>query len=219
MMSIHKEGTATILITLIVLCFINFAVFYWLKPVFFIKLVLPTVSLMFFVFILSFFRYPDIKPVLDEHGIVAPADGKIVVIEETIENEYFKDKRLQISIFMSPLNVHINWFPVAGEVIYYKYHPGAHLVAWHPKSSIENEHSTVVIRTSNGTEVLVKQIAGAVARRVVCYAENGKQVNQGDQLGFIKFGSRVDILLPIGTQPNVVLDQIVNGRQTIIAQY
>ena len=148
--------------------------------------------------------------------MIAPADGKVVVIEETVDNEYFNTKRLQISVFMSPLNVHVNRNPIAGEVVYSKYHKGKYLVAWHPKSSTENERHSVVIRKGN-TEILVKQIAGALAKRIINYLEVGQKVEQGEELGFIKFGSRVDLLLPVGTKVNVALNEVVKGGVTVLA--
>lgn len=166
---------------------------------------------------LQFFRNPNRQILTPSDSIVyAPADGKVVVIEETMENEYFKDKRLQVSIFMSPLNVHVNRNPISGIVNYIKHHKGRYLVAWHPKSSSENERTTVVIE-NNGAEVLLRQIAGAVAKRIVNYLEEGEQVEQGHDLGFIKFGSRVDLFLPLGTEINVKIGDKVKGNRTVIA--
>ena len=214
-MRIHKEGTATILIVLITLAILNVIIWLYLPSwVFFALLVL---SIAFFVFILSFFRNPiRTIPTSDDQLVYAPADGKVVVIEETQEPEYFRDKRLQLSIFMSPLNVHVNRNPVSGVVKYYKYHPGKYLVAWHPKSSEENERNTVVVE-SNGTQVLVRQIAGAVARRIVNYLKEGEQVAQGNEMGFIKFGSRVDVFLPLDADIKVEIGQTVRGNQTVLA--
>jgi phosphatidylserine decarboxylase len=173
---------------------------------------------MFYVFILFFFRYPSRKLEPDHGLIYAPADGKVVVIEETIEKEYFKDKRLQISIFMSPFNMHSNKYPVSGRIKYVEYHPGNYLVAWHPKSSELNERSTIVIETDDGTEILVRQIAGAVARRIVTYAKVNQNILQGAELGFIKFGSRVDIFLPLGTEVEVPILQQVRANKSILAR-
>lgn len=216
-MTIHREGTATIAITFVVLALINGAVFYLLPgaPVF--RYVVAGISLVLFLFIISFFRIPNRVLNQDEQLVIAPADGKVVVIEETFEAEYFKDKRLQVSIFMSPANVHVNRNPISGEVKLSQYHAGKYLVAWHPKSSTENERHTVVI--GNGkAEILVRQIAGALARRIVNYLKAGMQVKQNQEMGFIKFGSRVDIYLPIGTEVNVALEQTVRGGQTVIAK-
>ena len=177
-----------------------------------------TITLAILLFLISFFRIPNRKLTIDENCIIAPADGKIVVIEETTDLEYFKDKRLQISIFMSPANVHVNRNPVSGEVIYSKYHKGKYLVAWNPKSSTDNERYSVVIR--KGTrEILVKQIAGALARRIENYLQVGQKVKQTEEMGFIKFGSRVDLLLPLGTELKAGLNQMVKGGVTIIATF
>ncbi len=173
---------------------------------------------MFFIFILFFFRLPARNLEPDPELIYAPADGKVVVIEETVEKEYFKDTRLQISIFMSPFNMHSNRYPVSGHIKYVNYHSGNYMVAWHPKSSELNERSTIVIETEKGTEILVRQIAGAVARRIVTYAKEGQTVTQGDELGFIKFGSRVDIFLPLGTEVEVPILQQVKANKSIIAK-
>jgi phosphatidylserine decarboxylase len=167
---------------------------------------------------LFFFRLPARKLDPDPGLIYAPADGKVVVIEETVESEYFKDTRLQISIFMSPFNMHSNRYPVSGNIKYVNYHPGNYMVAWHPKSSELNERSTIVIETGNGTEILVRQIAGAIARRIVTYAKKDQTVTQGDELGFIKFGSRVDIFLPLGTEIEVPILQQVKANKSIIAK-
>lgn len=175
-------------------------------------------TILFWLFVLSFFRVPKRKLVTGDQLIVSPADGKVVVIEETVDEEYFKGKRLQISIFMSPANVHQNRNPVSGEVVYTQYHKGKYLVAWHPKSSTENERHTVVIRNAHA-EVLVKQIAGAVARRIVNYLKLGQQADQSAEMGFIKFGSRVDLLLPVGTKVEVGLNQVVQGGVTVLARF
>ena len=156
---------------------------------------------------------------VDKNKIVCPCDGKVVVIEEVEEPEFFKDKRLQISVFMSPNNVHVNRYSVGGIVKYMRYHPGKYLVAWHPKSSTENERTTVVVEMDNGTQILSRQIAGALARRIVCYSKEGMNVNQSDELGFIKFGSRVDLFLPTNVKVEVEINQIVKGGQTIIASF
>ena len=170
-----------------------------------------------FIFLISFFRIPNRKFIVENGSIIAPADGKVVVIEEIIDTEFFNEKKLQVSIFMSPLNVHVNRAPIDGEIIYSKYHPGKFLVAWHPKASEENERTTVVIENKVFGEILYRQIAGALARRIVNYAQEGMQVTQGEDAGFIKFGSRVDLFFPIGTQIDVKLNDIAKGNKTIIA--
>lgn len=175
-------------------------------------------SFMLYIFLLFFFRLPARYLETDPGLIYAPADGKVVVIEETMENEYFKDMRLQVSIFMSPFNMHSNRYPVSGKVKYVCYHSGQNMVAWHPKSSELNERNTIVIKTSNGTEVMVRQIAGAMARRIVTYAKENIDVKQGDELGFIKFGSRVDVFLPIGTEIEIPILQQVKANKSIIAK-
>jgi len=153
----------------------------------------------------------------DENLVICPADGKVVVIEETTETEYLKDKRIQVSIFMSPLNVHINWYPISGVVKYFKYHKGKYLVAWHPKSSTDNERTTVVVENSKGVSVLFRQIAGAVARRIICYSKPGTEVSQSTEFGFIKFGSRVDVFLPLGSEIKVNINDKVVGSKTVLA--
>ncbi len=216
-MTIHKEGYRTIAISAIVFAVVNLLSFYFISfysPV--ISWLVFLVSLGLFLFLVSFFRVPSRTLTIDTLKIVAPADGKVVVMEEAFDNEYFNEKRLQVSIFMSPANVHVNRNPVAGEVVYSKYHKGKYLVAWNPKSSTENERHSVVIRNANG-EVLVKQIAGALAKRIVNYLEPGQQVEQTAEMGFIKFGSRVDLLLPVGTRLHVNLNEAVKGGVTVIA--
>jgi len=175
------------------------------------------VTFVLFMLVVQFFRVPKRTVTLDDNAVVCPADGKVVVIEETEESEYLKDKRIQVSIFMSPLNVHINWFPIAGLVSYSKYHAGKYLVAWHPKSSTENERTTVAVKHKSGTEILFRQIAGAVARRIICYAKQGDEARQSSEFGFIKFGSRVDVFLPLDAEVKVKLDQKVSGSQTVLA--
>lgn len=217
---LHREGRsifAIIIGSIILLIYTmnrvsgNWTIFIWFLLAFFVFLL---------VFSIQFFRNPkrDISTI-DDSKIYASADGKVVVIEETIEEEYFKDKRLQVSIFMSPLNVHANRVPVSGKINYAKYHKGKYLVAWHPKSSTENERTTTVIQTKDGKEILVRQIAGAMARRIKNYMEEGMDVKQGDELGFIKFGSRSDIFLPLGTNVTVALDQMVKGNIDVIAEW
>ncbi len=218
-MTIHKEGYKSILITAIAFAVINLVSFY------FISFSLPWLSWLIFIitlglllFIMSFFRVPKRALTTGENVIVCPADGKVVVIEEVFDEEYFKGKRLQLSVFMSPANVHQNRNPISGEVVYNQYHKGKYLVAWHPKSSTENERHSVVIRNAKG-EVLVKQIAGALAKRIVNYLSVGQKVEQSAEMGFIKFGSRVDLLLPVGTKVNVQLNEVVKGGVTVLATW
>jgi len=212
----HKEGAKIILIstTLTVVLLLladSFITTIWLQKTFEIAV------LLFLIIILQFFRNPLRKVEINDNHIIAPVDGKVVVIEEVFEGEYFKDKRIQLSIFMSPINVHVTRYPVNGLVKFSKYHPGKFLVAWHPKASEENERTTVVVENTIFGEILYRQIAGALAKRIVNYAEYGKQVVQGTDAGFIKFGSRVDLFLPIGTEINVKLNDTVIGGKTIIA--
>jgi len=189
----------------------------WLTAGTLVSWIITIAAILFFLCIISFFRIPHRVMVFNEQFIIAPADGKIVAIEETVEPEYFKGKRLQVSIFMSPANVHVNRNPIGGEVRLSAYHPGKYLVAWHPKSSILNERHTVVIRHQHG-DILVRQIAGAMARRIVNYLEPGQEVAQNSEMGFIKFGSRVDLLLPLDAILRVKLNQKVRGGQTVIAE-
>jgi phosphatidylserine decarboxylase len=215
-MKFHKEGRKIILNTIIFLVGINLLEGYFLGTGFLIFSI--PVSLIILILILQFFRVPN-RPLLNDDGLVyCPADGKVVVIEETEENEYLKEKRIQVSIFMSPLNVHINWYPIAGMIKYFKYHPGKYLVAWHPKSSTENERTTVVVQHKSGLEILVRQIAGAVARRIVSYAEENNSIDQNSEMGFIKFGSRVDVFLPLDAEVLVKIDDKVTGSQTPLAR-
>ncbi len=215
-MTIHKEGYVTLTVTAIALFFINMLAsrLFHTQEVFFYTLI--GISTLFFLIVLQFFRHPRVNIQFDEKAVLAPADGKVVVIEETEEGEYFKDKRIQVSIFMSPFNVHVNRTPVAGNIQYFKYHPGKYLVAWHPKSSTENERTTVVIQRGS-EQILLRQIAGALARRICWYIKEGQQVKQGEEFGFIKFGSRVDIFLPLGTKIDVQLNQVTQGGVTRIA--
>ena len=216
-MRIHREGLATILLTFVVLALINVAVTFFLRENFpLLARIIAAISLVLFLFIISFFRIPLRAMKQGDSLVIAPCDGKVVVIEETYEPEYFKDKRLQVSIFMSPANVHVNRNPISGQVKLTQYHSGKYLVAWHPKSSTENERHTVVIGNDKA-EVLVRQIAGALARRIVNYLKPGMQVKQNEELGFIKFGSRVDIYLPVGTPVSVEMNQVVRAGQTVIA--
>lgn len=214
-MKFHREGHIIIVSTILILVLANLLVYFWLQPIFFI--VSLVASLVILILIMQFFRVPNRVVVVDEGLAICPADGKVVAIEEVVEPEYFNDTRLQVSIFMSPLNVHINWYPISGKVAYYKYHPGKYLVAWHPKSSTENERTTVVVAQKDGTEVLFRQIAGAVARRIICYASEGAEAKQSSEFGFIKFGSRVDVFLPLGSNVKVAIGDMVTGSQTVLA--
>ncbi len=216
-MKIHKEGYPTILITFILIGLINFLSFYYSKI---IIIQLPTllVSLVFFYLILHFFRNPIREVEINNRHIIAPSDGKLVVLEEVFENEFLKEDCTQLSIFMSPLNVHKQWYPVNGEVIYSKNHDGKYLVAWHPKSSTENERSTVVIQTEENQKILFRQIAGAVARRICNYSLKGDKVSQNMEAGFIKFGSRIDIFIPKKSKIKVSLNDIIIGGETILAE-
>jgi phosphatidylserine decarboxylase len=218
-MTIHREGYPTIAISALAFALINLPSFYFVsahQP--WISALLFLLTLAVLLFLISFFRVPDRKLSTGDNLVICPADGKVVVIEEVVDPEYFKDKRLQVSIFMSPANVHQNRNPVSGEVVYNQYHKGKYLVAWHPKSSTENERHSVVIRNAHG-EVLVKQIAGALARRIVNYLSVGQKVEQSAEMGFIKFGSRVDVLLPVGTKIDVQLNQVVQGGVTVLATW
>jgi phosphatidylserine decarboxylase len=216
-MTIHKEGYASLGITIAFLLILNFLVRFFLPEHVTIHNVALIISIVLFLIVLQFFRHPKRIIPFNENHVICPADGKVVVIEEVEEPEYFKDKRLQVSVFMSPINVHVNRYPITGVVKYQKYHPGLFLVAWHPKSSTDNERTTVVIENNN-IAILVRQIAGALAKRIVCYAKEGDKVEQGNELGFIKFGSRVDIFLPLGTKVNVKLNEVVKGGNTVIAE-
>ncbi|AVR44033.1 phosphatidylserine decarboxylase family protein [Christiangramia fulva] len=212
----HKEGYNIMVITAIILIAIN-VVSYSLINIYWVKFAIAAASVILFFLILQFFRNPKRVTEKNDEHIIAPVDGKVVAIEEVFEKEYFKDNRLQISIFMSPVNVHVTRHPVGGEVTYSKYHPGRFLVAWHPKSSEENERTTVVVKNNVAGEIMYRQIAGAMAKRIVNYAEVGQQVVQGSDSGFIKFGSRVDVFVPVGTQVNVEINQKVKGGISVIA--
>jgi len=217
-MRFHKEGYASLFLVLVfsvIIIFIahyffpNFQIAHWFAYV---------LCSILTITIVQFFRNPIRKYTLGENLIICPADGKVVVIEETNEGEYFKDKRLQVSIFMSPTNVHINRFPISGIISFFKYHSGKFLVAYDPKSSTDNERTTIVVKHKNGTEILFRQIAGALARRIVWYCKEGEIAEQCEQMGFIKFGSRVDLFLPIGTKLNIKLGDLVRGSQTVLGE-
>lgn len=217
-MRIHKEGTASIAIALIVLSALNVAVYFFLREFAWLQIPVGVISLALLYLVLQFFRVPAREQTLDERRIVAPCDGKVVVIENTVEHEYYKDKRLQVSIFMSPLNVHVNWYPISGIVKYLRYHEGKYLVAWHPKASTDNERTSIVIEKEGRFSVLVRQIAGALARRIVYYPHEGDMIRQCAELGFIKFGSRVDLFLPPGTKLNVKIGDKTTGGVTVIGE-
>ncbi|WP_456461359.1 phosphatidylserine decarboxylase family protein [Lutibacter sp.] len=212
----HKEGfkiilIATFILAIGVILLENFVSINWLNKL------LAFTLLIFYLLILQFFRNPKRNTILNDTTIIAPVDGKVVVIEKVFEKEYFKDKRIQISIFMSPLNVHVTRYPISGNITFSKYHPGKYLVAWHPKASEENEQTTIVIENKVAGKILYRQIAGAVARRIVNYAKKNNQVTQGEDAGFIKFGSRVDLFLPLNAKINVKLNDKVKGGEQIIA--
>ncbi len=217
-MRVHKEGYKILGFGFLILLVINLSVIFSMSENEFAKWSIIVSSLMFYIFLLFFFRFPARVLETDPGLIYAPADGKVVVIEETMVNEYFHDVRLQVSIFMSPFNMHSNRYPVSGRIKYVCYHPGHYMVAWHPKSSELNERSTVVIEREDGTEIMIRQIAGAVARRIVTYSKENQEVPQGGELGFIKFGSRVDIFLPLGTEIEIPILQQVKANKTIIAK-
>ena len=212
----HKEGQKIIFVTLLIVgslfLIIDFIEIPWLVKT------LQIALLTFFILILQFFRNPKRHTKLNDEQVISPVDGKVVVIEEVEESEYFKDKRLQVSVFMSPINVHVTRYPIGGKVVFSKYHPGKYLVAWHPKSSEENERTTVVVENATFGKILYRQIAGALARRIVNYAKKDQNVVQGTDAGFIKFGSRVDLFLPLNTKLKVQLNQKVKGGESIIAE-
>lgn len=217
-MRTHREGRVTLLIIAVFIVALNYAIIKLTKNEYLIFAGVGF-SAILYSFVFWFFRFVSRITIDDENSIIAPCDGKVVVIENSIEDEFLKKECIQISIFMSPLDVHMNWFPVSGKVVYKKMHRGSHLVAWAPKSSTHNERSTVVLETSSGQQVLVRQIAGAVARRVVCYAREGKYERQNGHLGFIKFGSRVDLFIPKDANVKVELNEKVVGTQTVIARF
>ena len=213
----HKEGFKIILITLFVVIGISLIAHYFIDIVW-LKKAIQLLSIVFLIAVLQFFRNPKRKTPKNDHHVIAPVDGKVVVIEEVFEKEYFNDKCLQISIFMSPLNVHVTRYALGGKVVYSQYHPGKYLVAWHPKASEENERTTIVVDNPIFGKVLYRQIAGALAKRIVNYAKVGDTAIQGEDAGFIKFGSRVDVYLPLETKVNVQLNQIVKGGIDVIAE-
>jgi phosphatidylserine decarboxylase len=216
-MTIHKEGYTSIALCVLFIFVVNAIIQFYYPDAHVLRWIVYILSFALFIIILQFFRSPHFHINIDEKQVLCPADGKVVVIEETEESEFLKDRRIQISVFMSPINVHVNRNPIAGVVKYFRYHPGKYLVAWHPKSSTENERTTIVIENNKGVPVLFRQIAGAMARRIVWYVKEGDKVDQGAQFGFIKFGSRVDVFLPLGTKVNVGLGEVVKGGRTVLA--
>ncbi|MFC3200028.1 phosphatidylserine decarboxylase family protein [Parapedobacter deserti] len=218
-MTIHKEGYTSIAIAALVIFIANALVHYFIPDNALVVWTVYVLSFLLFVTVLQFFRSPRRRVVTDDNLILCPADGKVVVIEETEETEYFNDKRIQVSIFMSPINVHINRNPVSGVVSFFRYHAGKYLVAWHPKSSTLNERTTIAVRTNHGKEVLFRQIAGALARRIVWYVEEGVTVKQGEEFGFIKFGSRVDVFLPLDAKVDVKIGDLVSGGLTVLGRF
>lgn len=216
---IHKEGRSFLIVVFIFLSIMNVLLYRDFQNPRWAFYLLSFGTIVIFLFLLQFFRNPKRTTPIDPNKVYAPADGKIVIIEEVFEKEYFKDKRIQVSIFMSPLNVHVNRNAISGIISYFKYHPGKYLVAWHPKSSELNERTTVVTKHENGKELLVRQIAGAVARRIRWYIDVNDKVTQGEDFGFIKFGSRVDLFFPLGTKINAKLGDKPVGGETVIAEW
>lgn len=218
-MTIHKEGRTLLFISLLVLVGIIWVADYYLHPQYdIIRNIVIAVASIFYLLFLQFFRSPTFSIARNDKHVLAPADGKVVVIEETEESEYLKKRCRQISIFMSPVNVHVNRMPVGGTISYAKYHPGKYLVAWHPKSSTENERTSIAAKMKDGTEILFRQIAGALARRIKWYVKEGQSLEQGEEFGFIKFGSRVDIFLPLDAEVTVAMNEVTKGGRTVIAK-
>jgi phosphatidylserine decarboxylase len=216
-MRLHKEGNLIIPIAAVLIAVLYFFLT-WLLPFLWAKWILGVAALVFFGLIVHFFRHPKVESPQGDQLVVAPAEGKIVVIEETEEPEFLEEKRIQISIFMSPLNVHVNRSPVKGKINYYKYHPGKYLVAWHPKSSTENERTSIGYELASGTSILMRQIAGAVARRIRFYKSVGDPVNNGEEVGFIRFGSRVDVFLPLDANLKVKVGETTQAGTTVLAE-
>ncbi|MDQ6478717.1 phosphatidylserine decarboxylase family protein [Dyadobacter sp. LHD-138] len=217
-MKLHKEGYTIMAVAAVILILINAGISYLLPDGYWVPRIALIASVVIFFLIVQFFRVPSRVVTKGLNQIIAPCDGKVVVIEEVVETEYFKGPRRQISIFMSPINVHVNWNPVSGVIKYFKYHPGLYLVAWHPKSSTENERTTVVTRTDSGVDILFRQIAGAAARRIRWYVKEGDKVEQSTEMGFIKFGSRVDIYVPLDAEIKVNLQDKTVGSVTVLAE-
>lgn len=216
-MKIHKEGYTTIVLAILILSIINFLIYKYF-PLLILQIIIVLASTILFYLILHFFRNPERIVEINNNHIIAPSDGKLVVVEDVFENEFLKEDCTQLSIFMSPLNVHKQWYPVNGKIIYSENHKGKYLVAWHPKSSLENERSTIVIETEQGHKILFRQIAGAVARRICNYSKEGVIVNQKMEAGFIKFGSRIDVFIPKKAKIKVSLNDIIIGGKTILAE-
>ena len=217
-MTLHREGYTILSVSGVLFIIFNLLSFYFLGAYPIIQGLILATCIVFYILFLQFFRLPRREFVFSDNAVIAPCDGKVVVIEETFETEYLKDKRIQVSIFMSPINVHANWYPVSGRISYIRYHVGKYLVAWHPKASTDNERTTIVIEKDNKVEILVRQIAGALAKRIVYYPHENDKVRQGSELGFIKFGSRMDIYLPVGTKIVAQLEQKTKGGVTVIAE-
>lgn len=215
----HKEGHKIILISLILTIISFLLIDYFITETFWLRTVLMLLILVFLILILQFFRNPKRRTIKNDHHIVSPVDGKVVVIEEVYEKEYLKKQCIQLSVFMSPINVHVTRYPASGNITYSKYHPGKYLVAWHPKASEENERTTVVVKNKTFGEVLFRQIAGALAKRIVNYANKGESAKQGEDSGFIKFGSRVDIYIPLDSKIKVKLNDKVRGGESVLASY
>ncbi len=218
-MTIHKEGHRMLIALVVIIAVLNLSIYFILPDWTVLRYSVGGFSGAIFLIVLQFFRSPKRTYVLNENQILAPADGKVVVIEEVVENEYFQGKRRQISVFMSPINVHVNRNPISGVVKYFQYHPGKYLVAWHPKSSLENERTTVVLENSKKQSILMRQIAGALAKRIVWYVKEMDQVSQTNEFGFIKFGSRVDVFVPLDAKIKVELGQITKGGVTVLAEF
>lgn len=214
-MKLHKEGVVIISVALVLMLAINLSAYFWVAAPW--AFILTTASTLLFGLIIYFFRKPERKFNKIEDGIISPCDGKVVVIEEVEETEFLKERCIQISVFMSPLNVHINWHPISGKVLYSQHHSGKYYKAWLPKASTDNEHATVVTERKDGVRILTKQIAGAMARRIVTYAQPSQKVQQGEELGFIKFGSRLDILVPLNADIQVKLGDKVSGLHSVLA--
>lgn len=217
-MTIHREGHSLLLVLAVLLLIINLSLHFLQPDNQILRYTVLGISIGFYLIILQFFRSPSVRTVLNPRHIIAPADGKVVVIEEVVEPEYFKDRRLQVSIFMSPINVHVNRSPLTGMVQYVKYHAGKYLVAWHPKASTENERTSIVIRHDNGTDILMRQIAGALAKRIKWYVNEGERIEQGDEFGFIKFGSRVDLFLPLTAKVKVKIGDVTSAGESVVAE-
>lgn len=217
-MTIHREGRILLFVLLLILFAINWILAYFFPENSALQNIVIVISILFYLLILQFFRVPKFNVEKNGKHVLAPADGKVVVIEETDEKEYLKERRKQVSIFMSPVNVHVNRMPVKGLISFLAYHPGKYLVAWNPKSSTENERTTVVVKMNDGVEILIRQIAGALARRIKCYVKHNQPLDQGDEFGFIKFGSRVDLFLPLSAKIKVNIGDVTRGGKTIIAE-